>query len=33
MDKTKGAGLKEVLLSLIVTMVSDLNMTLDDLKK
>jgi len=33
MDKAKGAGLKEVLLGLIVTMVSDLNMTLDDLKK
>ena len=33
MDKTKSAGLKEVLMSLIVTMVSDLNMSLDDLKK
>ena len=33
MDKCKSAGLKEVLLSLIVTMVSDLNMSLDDLKK
>lgn len=33
MDKVKGAGLKEALLSLIVTMVSDLNMSLDDLKK
>lgn len=33
MEKTKSAGLKEVLLSLVVTMVADLNMSLDDLKK
>jgi hypothetical protein len=33
MGKAKGATIKEAILGLIVTMVCDLNMTIDDVKK